>query len=191
MNNSEALNFEEMKTNFGMWLFLASEVLIFGVLITLFELNYKNYAIAFKEASHEIHFVHGTVNTVVLLTSSYFVALGLHSKKRIFILLSMLLGLAFLGIKATEYIDLTREGKFIFGFAENVLPEKKLFFTFYGFMTLLHALHLIFGVFLLGIVWWAMKKNEHEEFAENVGLYWHFVDLVWVYLYPMFYLLGH
>ena len=180
-----------MKTNFGMWLFLASEAMIFGALILLFEINFARYPDAFVAASGEIHFLHGTINTIVLLTSSYFVALSQAKQQRIWLVYAMVLGLLFLGIKSSEYYDLTKEGKFIFYFLESVSPHHKLFFSFYGFMTLLHAAHVIIGVALMGLVWKRMKGNHSEELHENVGLYWHFVDLVWVYLYPMFYLSGH
>lgn len=180
-----------MKTNFGMWLFLASELMIFGVLIMLFEINFGRYEIAFMEASGDIHFLRGTINTIVLLTSSYFVALSLEKKQRHWLVLAILLGLIFLMIKGSEYYALTEEGKFILNFSPNVRPEEKLFFTFYAFLTFLHSLHVLVGVGLLAAVWKMMRNKDPHEFHENVGLYWHFVDLVWVYLYPMFYLLGH
>lgn len=179
-----------MKSNFGMWLFLVSEIMIFGALIMMFEMNYARFHLAFQEGSRELHFSHGTINTVILLTSSYFVALSQAKKERFYVLLAIVLGFIFLGVKGHEYYGLIEEKKFLINFLETIPGNKRLFFTFYGFLTMLHALHVILGILVLGIVWWQMRKEVNEEFHENVGLYWHFVDLVWVYLYPLFYLLG-
>ncbi|MGE3610598.1 MAG: cytochrome c oxidase subunit 3 [Bacteriovoracaceae bacterium] len=180
-----------MKTNFGMWLFIASEVLIFGALIMLFEINYSKFHLPFKLASKELHYYHGIINTFILLTSSYLVALSQAKKRRIYVLGAIFLGFCFLMVKGHEYYGLIEEKKFVFNFLETIPIHQKLFFTFYGFLTMLHALHVILGILVLIIVWWQMEKEIDPEFQENVGLYWHFVDLVWVYLFPLFYLLGH
>jgi cytochrome c oxidase subunit III len=175
------------KDNLGMWLFLASEILIFGVLIFLFQLTYFSNIADFKSASHDLHFYHGTFNTVVLLTSSYFVALSEHTHRRFFLLLAIALGFVFLGVKGYEYYDLTMEGKFPLHFLP-MAKGKILFFSYYGFMTFLHLIHVLIGMSFLAYAWY--EKEDHK-LQQNVGLYWHFVDIVWVFLYPLFYLLGH
>ena len=174
----------------GMWIFLSSEILIFGVLIFLFQLAFNANELAFKEASRELHFYHGTFNTVILLTSSYFVALSEATKKRFWLILAMILGTVFLVVKGFEYYDLTMEGKFPLHFA-NLAKDKMLFFTFYGFTTFLHLVHVLIGIILLGMAWFLFHSEKEKGFHENVGLYWHFVDLVWVFIYPLYYLLGH
>lgn len=181
---------KELKEHLGMWLFLASEVLLFGVLIFLFEVMHLKYPQEFTAGSQELHFLHGTVNTVILLTSSYLLALGLLKRQRFYLLLALVLGAAFMGIKGHEYYGLIHEGKFVLNFGSEITSGKKMFFTFYGFLTMLHMLHVLAGMILLGGLWWMMKHKPDEEIEENVGLYWHFVDLVWVFLYPLFYLLG-
>lgn len=175
-----------MKNHLGMWLFLASELLIFGVLIFLFQLTANSHWRDFQIASNDLHFYHGMFNTIVLLTSSYFVALAEHTKKRFWLLLAVALGFVFLGVKGHEYYDLTIHGKFPLHFLP--LPKgQTLFFSYYGFMTFLHGIHVIIGMMMLGYAWW--EKEDHG-LHENVGLYWHFVDIVWVFLFPLFYLLG-
>lgn len=181
----------DQKLSFGMWMFIASEVMIFGVLIFLFEINYAHFPEAFEAGSKELHFYHGTVNTVILLTSSYFVALSEAKKSRWCLVVAMVLGCVFLGVKGNEYYELIHEGKFLTDFVSSIPQHKKMFFTFYGFMTMLHALHVILGILAIAMVWWSMNKNPKVDYQHNVGLYWHFVDLVWVFLYPLFYLLGH
>lgn len=179
-----------MKNYLGMWLFLASEVLIFGVLIFLYQLSFNQNTEAFQLASRDLHFFHGTVNTVILLTSSYFVALSDVTKKRFWLILAMLLGILFIVIKGFEYSDLTHEGKFILNF-QNIPKDQTLFFTFYGFMTSLHLLHVLIGIMMLGFTWYMYHNPKEPNLSHNVGLYWHFVDMVWVFIYPLFYLAGH
>jgi cytochrome c oxidase subunit 3 len=180
-----------MKKNFGMWIFLATEALIFGTFFVLFEIFfYKNYE-AFKSASRDLHLALGTINTFILLTSSWFVARALEKKQRRDLIFAMILGLGFLGIKGYEYLSLTEEGKFPLHF-EGIAQVDRLFLSFYGYLTFLHAIHLIIGIGLLGYVFMTFrKKSGSETVAENVGLYWHFVDIVWVFLYPIFYLAGN
>lgn len=169
-------------THLGMWLFLAGEVLLFGALLLAFELAHAKFPAEFRLASGKLHFYHGTINTFLLLTSSYLVALSQASKNRLLVFVSALIGVIFLGIKGSEYWDLYQEG---------LLLSRSLFFTFYFFITFLHALHVSVGIVLLLVVGLRMKKNDVPALHENVGLYWHFVDLVWVFVFPLFYLLGH
>ena len=154
----------------GMWVFLATEVMFFGPLF----LGYLHGRIAdpkgFADASQHTHLWLGTANTAVLLTSSFFMALAVQKKSRPFFILTALLGIAFLCIKGVEYR------------AEMSEPASYFLFLYFA-MTGLHAIHLVIGI---ALVLWASRRLAAAEYA---GLYWHFVDLVWIFLYPMFYLL--
>jgi cytochrome c oxidase subunit III len=188
----------------GMWLFLATEVMFFGALFTALAIYRFLYPVGFTEGSHHLNVPLGGVNTGVLLCSSLTVALAVHAAQHghrrrlvILLLLTMVFGLAFLGIKAYEwYVD----------FEEGLVPglnftqtgeharEIALFFTFYFTMTGLHALHMVIGIAVWTVItlmaWRGMFTSEKYMPVEITGLYWHFVDLVWVFLYPMLYLVG-
>lgn len=180
-----------MKRNFGMWIFLATEALIFGTLILLYQVFYYRYHSDFKMASKDLHLYFGTANTFFLLTSSWFVARAHEKRNRKHILAAMILGLIFLGVKGHEYMSLTHEGKFPLQFF-HIQKSHQLFLTFYGYLTFLHAVHVLIGIGCLAFVFVTYGKNQmSERVEENVGLYWHFVDVVWVFLYPLFYLAGN
>ncbi len=179
-----------MKKNFGVWIFLASEVLLFGTLIFLYLIFYFRYHHQFQVAAKDIHFYHGVANTFILLTSSYFVARAQIKKSKLPIMIAIALGMIFLLIKGHEYYDLTLQGKFPLNF-HNIAQEHKLFLSFYGYLTFLHSLHVLIGIAALTLVlFWSRRKENFETWEEGVGLYWHFVDMVWVFLFPMFYLIG-
>jgi cytochrome c oxidase subunit 3 len=179
-----------MKKNFGMWVFLATEALLFGSLIALYQIFYYRHRSEFKEAGADLHLMLGTINTVVLLTSSALVAWVQEKKNKKGLLGAAFLGVLFLCIKGHEYMSLTEEGKFPLHFGE--IPQgHKLFFTFYGYLTFLHSIHVLIGIGLLTYLWWIYRKRAgFDRFEEGIGLYWHFVDIVWVFLYPLLYLVG-
>ena len=212
----------------GMWMFLVTELMIFGGLFLALALYMWKYADEFAAASRHLLWQLATLNTVVLLGSSYTVVLSVHAaqtgqKRKLvwFIALTMLLGIAFLGIKFTEYgIDyheglvpippvFNAEGKHVSGFNwerfkdadpkryEHVDPDfpnrVRLFLTLYFVMTGLHATHMVIG---LGLFTWLLilarrgsLTPEHHAPVEMVGLYWHFVDVVWIFLFPLLYLM--
>jgi cytochrome c oxidase subunit III len=191
-------------TTLGMWVFLVTEVLFFGGLFMVYTVYRSWYPEAFAAASHELDIVLGTVNTAVLITSSLTMALAVHAsqlgeRKRllIFLALTMALGLTFLGIKSVEYYH-----KFVehhvpgpaFQFEREYMRNAQLFFSLYFVMTGLHALHMIIG---LGIMTWMFRWSWNGTITEDYnapieisGLYWHFVDIVWIFLFPLLYLLG-
>ena len=193
----------------GMWLFLATEVLFFGALFLAYSLYRMEYEQAFADASACLNLWLGTINTVVLLTSSLTMALAVHAaqhshrQKLIQMLVAtIVLGTVFIGIKGVEwhedYVEnmipfLTTHFHLHHG-PEPPAPASALFFNLYFLMTGLHALHMIIG---LGILVWFTDKAR-RGFAEGpfairihlLGLYWHFVDIVWVFLYPFLYLIG-
>jgi cytochrome c oxidase subunit 3 len=189
----------------GMWVFLATEVMLFGGLFTGLVTYRGLYPAVWAAASHHLDLPIGAVNTAVLLTSSLVVALGVHAVQlgrgrscAGWLLGGMGLGCLFLGLKAVEYhlhfqhhlvpgLDFRWEGN-----APDVAP---LFFTFYFFMTGLHALHVTAGVGLLGWMavraWLGRFSPAYYTPVELVGLYWHLVDIIWIFLFPLLYLVGH
>jgi cytochrome c oxidase subunit III len=197
----------------GMWIFLATEVMFFGGLLTAFAVYRTTTPEAFALASRHLNVLLGCVNTVVLLTSSLTMAMAvraaqlrMHRQLVIWLILTMVLGTAFLGIKAVEYTADYHE-KLIPGWNFEVPEEDRaleqtehidsrrmeMFFVLYFFMTGLHAIHLIIGIALLGVMAYLSGKRwlsgGGEVQIEVTGLYWHFVDVVWVFLYPLLYLI--
>jgi cytochrome c oxidase subunit III len=188
----------------GMWVFLVTEVLFFGGLFLVYLVYRSWYPAAFAAASHELDVTLGTINTVVLITSSLTMALAVHAAQlgqrkllMIFLVLTMILGLTFLGIKSVEYYH-----KFVehhipgpgFVFEKEYVRNAQLFFSLYFIMTGLHAVHMIIGLGLMTwMLWWSWNGTITEDYSnpiEVAGLYWHFVDIVWIFLFPLLYLIG-
>jgi cytochrome c oxidase subunit III len=188
----------------GMWVFLLTEIMFFGGLFTGYTVYRAAYLAAFAEGSHHLDIVLGGINTAVLIASSLTMALAVHSAQQgerqaltRFLLLTMLLGLVFLGIKGVEYAH---------KFAEHLVPGRtfpiegpharqlQLFFGFYFSMTGMHALHMVIGLGILAVLAWQAWRGHfspaYNTPVELAGLYWHFVDLVWIFLFPLLYLLG-
>src|SRR5262245_26271654 len=192
-----------------MWAFLATELLIFGALFTGYTVFRVQYAPSFEAASQKLNLLIGTINTVVLLTSSLTMALAVaaarQGRKRMLVWclgLTGLLGAAFLGIKAVEY-TLDYYEHLVPGYAFDpeewrqgeVNPEHvPLFLVFYYVMTCVHSVHLILAVAVIGVLtllaWRGAFPPEHYTAVESWGLYWHFVDIVWIFLLPLLYLIG-
>ena len=188
----------------GMWLFLVQEVMFFGGIFTAYIVYRHYYFDTFVIASNTLDIPLGALNTVVLIVSSLTMALAVHAaqlghqKKLVtFLWLTLLLGSTFLGVKAIEYND-----KFVhhhvpgpnFLFTEADGREAQIFFSLYFGMTGLHALHMVVGA---GLLLWLIVKARRGAYTpdyytpvEMFGLYWHFVDLVWIFLFPLLYLLG-
>lgn len=163
----------------GMWVFLASEVLFFGVLFTLYAAGRARYPEVFR---HEVHDhadkVFGSINTALLLVSSTCVASGVRAgpaRRFAFTIAAALIGIVFLGIKTHEYVG---------HFHAGLMPGSSPFWTLYFTMTGLHAVHVAAGVTALFCVCFTKRETVYE----NVALYWHFVDAVWIFLWPLFYL---
>ena len=174
---------------FGMWAFLATEVLFFGPLFFGYVHARLAQPGAFVSGSHHMHIVLGTLNTAILMTSSLTMALAVRAPQasrplRIWLVLTALLGLAFLGIKASEWVMEAGEA------ASATGGEARFYFLYYA-TTGLHAVHLTIGVAVVAWLWLHAKRfsASYTTPVEVSGLYWHFVDIVWVFLYPMFYLL--
>jgi cytochrome c oxidase subunit 3 len=186
----------------GMWLFLSSESLLFAGLLALFTAYRISYPIAFHAAAEHANIMLGTINTYVLLTSSLTVALALAATERGrrratvgWLLVSIALGATFDVLKIVEYAQHLHEG-FAFGhyFTATGLPQGAvLYFTLYYLLTGLHALHVTAGIIVLAYL---AVRARHGAFTpeshvvlECGALYWHLVDLVWIFLWPMLYLL--
>lgn len=190
----------------GMWLFLATEVLFFGGLFLTYGVYRAQHESAFAAASERLEIVLGAINTAVLLCSSLSMALAVEAaesanQRRLVCLLgtTILLGSAFLGVKAYEYYTKYEHGLMPllglpFEYDGPAPQQAQLFFNLYYLMTGVHALHMIVGLgVLLTLLVAAARGRLLGEFASPVhitGLYWHFVDIIWVFLFPLLYLVG-
>jgi cytochrome c oxidase subunit 3 len=174
----------------GVWFFLASEVMLFGGLIGSY-VSLRSANPGFAQSASALNAPLATLNTILLLTSSYMMAMavasikaGNQAKLRLYLFLTALLGAGFLGIKAVEYSQ---------KFAHHLYPSTDVFFGFYFLMTGIHALHVLLGVLVvLGTLVKATSGAYtmiYHDTVENVGLYWHFVDIVWIFLFPLLYLI--
>jgi cytochrome c oxidase subunit 3 len=190
----------------GMWVFLVTEILFFGGALMTYMVYRRWFPDAFAQASSEIAILPGAINTGVLILSSLTMALAVHAaqtgertKIMFFIVVTMILGAAFLGIKGYEYHEKFVEGHIPglgleFRFEPEYYRPAQIFFSLYFVLTGLHALHMIVG---LGIMTWMLiwvKQGvitpEYYSPIEISGLYWHFVDIVWIFLFPLLYLIG-
>ncbi len=205
----------------GMWLFLATELLLFGVLFAGFAIFHGKYPNEFKLAHMSLDKTMGTINTIILITSSMTVALAIDAIQRgrrklssIFLVLTILLAAGFLVVKYFEYTGKFSHGIFP-GRADQIVIDHSthqygqipsewqgkpidkngiyLFFSFYFVMTGIHGLHVLIGMIILSWLLVGMLKGEYTHWyytpVENGGLYWHLVDLIWIYLFPLFYLI--
>jgi cytochrome c oxidase subunit 3 len=189
----------------GMWVFLVTEIMFFGGLFMAY-LVYRWYSPSgFQEASHHLNIYWGTANTAILIISSLTMALAVRAAQTsqprgtqvLFLGLTILLGLAFLGIKAIEYTDKFRD-RIVPGPGfhwEGQYPKAaEQFYSLYFAMTGLHALHMVIGVGIMSVIMFMAWRNIFDEDyftpVEVAGLYWHFVDIVWIFLFPLLYLIG-
>jgi len=189
---------------FGMWVFLATEVLFFGGMLFSYAVYRGMFPDGFAEAGRHTKIVIGTVNTVILLTSSFVVAWGVHLAERgrgrgVAVLLGVaaLFGIAFLGLKGLEYYQEWDEGLVPGLRFEEQGPHAQaieLFYFLYFMLTGVHGLHVTIGVVLLGTMavraWRGAFSSGYYTPVEVSGLYWHFVDIAWIFLYPLIYLVG-
>ena len=203
---------QKNSASLGMWLFLAQEIMFFGGMFCAYLVYRYKYFGDFGSASQTLNIWYGAINTGVLLCSSLTVVLSvraaqLNKRKALtgWLVLTILLGLVFLGIKGIEYNE-KFENHHVPGpsFAyQGTVPSHpdipvdphhaEIYFSLYFAMTGMHALHMIVGVGLFSMLaWWAWRGNYNSDYytpIENAGLYWHFVDIVWIYLFPLLYLI--
>jgi len=200
----EDLGQQKEAATLGMWVFLVTEVLFFGGLFTTYSIYRHWYPEAFAAASHELDIVLGTINTAVLITSSLTMALAVHASQMgqrrllmLFLVATMVLGTIFLGIKGVEYYEKFTEHHVPgpgFHFEGPYFRQAQIFFSLYFLMTGLHAVHMIIGLGIMAwMLWWSLNGTITREYASPIeisGLYWHFVDIVWIFLFPLLYLIG-
>jgi cytochrome c oxidase subunit 3 len=193
-------------TKIGMWLFLATEVLLFGGLFAGFGLMQSRYPREFIEAHEYLQRPLGALNTVVLLISSWTMVMGVLSARKserkklvVYLCLTILCACIFLTVKYFEYSHKYEEGLLpgrFYSHKGDLIPNSHgyaTFFAFYFMMTGLHGFHILAGIGLLA--WIAVRANRGEFSnayytpVDLVGLYWHLVDLIWIYLFPLYYLI--
>jgi cytochrome c oxidase subunit III len=188
----------------GMWIFIASEIMFFGGLFLAFTVYRLNYIHAFNEASEHLNLPLATFNTAVLFTSGLTMALAAATNKLgwkistlLLLILTILLGALFLAIKALEYNEDWHKGLFpgpAFTGTGSDPDHAQLFLILYFLMTGFHALHLIIGIgvilIMLLLTWRGWINSRHFMPLDITGIYWHFVDLVWIFIFPLLYLLG-
>jgi cytochrome c oxidase subunit III len=186
----------------GVWIFLTSEILMFGALFVGYFIYSRLYPEVFLQGSKSTNWVLGATNTVVLLFSSLTMALGIYycqmndKKKAVMNLaLTILCGAIFMGVKYFEYSHKIHEGWMPgqwFTGDKHGIENLPLYFSFYFMMTGLHGIHVLIGMCLVG---WVMIRTMRGEFGphyytpvEGVGLFWHLIDLIWIFLFPLLYL---
>ena len=188
----------------GMWAFIAQEIMFFGGLFGAYTVYRYEYLPAFIEGSNRLSLGWGAFNTAVLIASSFTVAMCVRASQEgknggmlRWMLATMVLGLTFLGVKVIEYTHKFHDHLIPglnFHYDGPLAGNLKIFFSFYFAMTGMHALHMIIGV---GIMLWLIPNIIKGKYTkdyffpiENFGLYWHFVDIVWIFLFPLLYLIG-
>lgn len=188
----------------GMWAFLVTEVLFFGGMFLAYTAYRFQFPQVFAEASNHLDIWLGTINTAVLIASSLTVVLAVHAahenhRRLLFwmLLLTVVLGLIFLGIKTTEYHHKFEEHLipgFNFQYPGEHSRHAAIFFSLYFAMTGMHAVHMIIGIGVFLVLAWEARRGRYSNLyytpVELSGLYWHFVDIIWIFLFPLFYLLG-
>jgi len=189
----------------GMWVFLVTEIMFFGGLFMAYLVYRWQSPLGFQEASHHLNIYWGAANTAILIVSSLTMAFAVRAaqtsqpaRTQVFWLAStMFFGAAFLGIKAIEYRD---------KFTDHIVPgphfvwhglypkPAEQFYSLYFAMTGLHALHMVIGLGIMTVILIMAKRktfdSEYYTPVEVAGLYWHFVDIVWIFLFPLLYLIG-
>ncbi|MCF8260224.1 MAG: cytochrome c oxidase subunit 3 [Melioribacteraceae bacterium] len=192
---------DDVGARMGMWLFLFTELLLFGGMFLIYGVYRFQYSEEFHFAAMELNTGIGTLNTIVLLTSSLTVALSISALQKknkflsvVFLSLTIVFALAFMVNKFFEWSAKFSHG--IYPGSEDLINKSNgevVFFGLYYVMTGIHGLHIVIGVILLSfiLVFLIRDKITPDNFVklENAGLYWHLVDLIWIFLFPLFYLI--
>jgi cytochrome c oxidase subunit 3 len=189
----------------GMWVFLVTEIMFFGGLFMAYLVYRSASPTGFAEASNHLNVYWGAANTVVLIVSSFTMAMAVRAAQIsapprtqvMWIVLTMILGSAFLGVKVVEYSDkfehhLVPGAHFVWPGQYAAAAEQ--FYSLYFIMTGLHAVHMIVGLGIMAVIGWMAWRgtfdSDYYTPVEVSGLYWHFVDIVWIFLFPLLYLIG-
>ena len=212
----ESMEGQKEASTFGMWVFIAQEILFFGGMLLAYTIYRNLYYDSFAAGSHHLDVKLGTINTAVLICSSLTMALAVHAAALgrrgatvLFLLLTIALGSVFLGIKVVEYADKFHhhlvpgpyyDAEVLRGADGKALPPEvalhsQIYFALYFSLTGLHALHMIIGIPIIAVMAWLARRGrfspEYYTPVEITGLYWHFVDIVWIFLFPLLYLIPH
>lgn len=196
---------EYQSSKFGTWLFLCTEIVMFGGLFVGYAIYHHKYPHLFKAGSHFLDWRMGALNTVVLLISSFTMALSIYyaqtnqkAKTLVNLYITLICAGIFMVVKYIEYTHKIHEGLLpghLFHYTgEGLVANLPLYFSFYFCMTGLHGSHVLVG---MGLIIWLIRRTHRGEFGPNyytplecVGLFWHLVDLIWIYLFPLLYLVG-
>jgi len=201
MSVSKELHKDYIGSKMGMWIFLFTELLFFTGLFLLYSAYRAKYAFDFHNAANELNIIFGTINTLILLTSSLTMALSISAIQKgnkklclILILATLILGIAFLTNKYFEWGEKIHHN--IYPNSTKLMERERgeiIFFGLYFTMTGIHGLHVLVGVIILSLllIFVIRDKINNSDYIklENFGLYWHFVDIIWIYLFPLFYLI--
>lgn len=189
----------------GMWVFIAQEIMFFGGLFLAYLIYRTHNQEVFHAASHTLDIGLGAFNTAVLIASSLTMALAVRAAQidkrkatALFLVLTILLGGVFLGVKVVEYGHKFHEhhvpGPHFEWHGDGDPGRAQMFFNLYFAMTGLHALHMIVGIGILTplavLAWRGKFSSDNYNLVEGTGLYWHFVDIIWIFLFPLLYLIG-
>jgi len=209
----QAHHFESVESEYsaskqGIWLFMVTEILMFGGLFVGYAIMKSLHPEAFRWGASQLHWTYGCLNTVVLLISSFTMALAIRmfrvneqAKAKLCLLITILCGALFMGIKILfEWMPKYELGLIPFKLAGSNIKEvagyvenSEMFFGFYYIMTGVHGAHVLIGMGLIFWVWLRSLRGDfgpkHWTAVEGVGIFWHLVDLIWIYLFPMFYLI--
>jgi cytochrome c oxidase subunit 3 len=192
---------DKMGVKMGMWLFLYTEIMLFGGLFVLYAAYYTRYTVDFIQGGKSLDLFMGAFNTIILLTSSFTVAASItavrRQKKKIalgMVFTSIIFGLLFLVNKYFEWGHKFEMGIYPGSPAlEQAGPGENIFYGLYYVITGLHGLHIVIGMTLLVVSFYFIASNrihaERYAVLENSGLYWHLVDLIWIFIFPLFYLI--
>lgn len=214
----ESISQQREAASFGMWIFLLTEIMFFGGMFCAYMIFRNWYHDAFVAGSNTLDITLGTANTAVLILSSFTMAMAVYSaqmrRKRplvMFLAMTIVLGFLFLGIKGdewhTKYVEhhIPGMGFSIQDFVHPTNPKAiplppdmaektQIYFSLYFLMTGMHALHMVIGVSLLFFLLWQASRDAYTTGRvmpiENFGLYWHFVDIIWIFLFPLLYLIS-
>lgn len=188
----------------GLWLFLVTEILLFGGLFVVYIMYRGLYPEAFHEGSRHLNKILGAINTVVLICSSVTMAMAVDrtrqndsNKANQYLMMTLFFAACFMIIKYMEYSHKIHEGLLpaqLFTYEAIEHPKVPLFFSLYFMMTGLHGIHVLAGMFIIAwLLWRSNKKHFNADYYTPVelgGIYWHLVDLIWIYLFPLLYLIG-
>ncbi len=182
---------EPLPGDLAIWFFIMAELLVFGVFFIVYVFVRSNNIELFNTYQLELHRIAGVINTLALITSSYFVAMAVHAIKNddtkrtgYLLLLAIAMGAVFVVVKMWEYSHV---------FGAGIHLSTNTFYTFYISLTFFHFMHVMMGMVILGALYWFVRQGKYsakEHFGMETGAsYWHMVDLVWIVLFPLVYVI--